>query len=97
MKSLPYKPRMVFDDPLAKQKVIEAALKKKQAIKDKYEKKQSYGKYIKEMHYPEVSHKKQKELNDLKLKLKHKARSPVGRVDMSKPLNLHDMPHMPGA
>ena len=76
MASLPYEARMEFEDPLAKKKIIEAELNRRKNIKEMYEKKWDYGKYVKDMYYPEISEKKRNELLKLKSRLKHKSRKP---------------------
>jgi hypothetical protein len=48
------------------------------------DKKHSYAKYVKEIHWPEVSQKKQEELEHLKLNLKHPVRKPRNLYEINK-------------
>ena len=59
------------------------------------DKTQSYAKYVKEIHWPEVSNKKQEELEHIKASLKHPVRQPRSlyeskTIDHDKPLLKRD-------
>lgn len=61
--SLPYQPnRRLPDTEYSRLKVLQKEQEQKEGIKSQAEKKENYAKYVKEMYWPKVSMKKQREL-----------------------------------